>query len=120
MERCESEESSGLVGLVVSAQRFAVPHVLSTLSAQVGPLHQQVGQPVQANTDGEGGDEAVETPQHNAQGPAQNQQHQQPYDGPETRATRHPQLQREKELFQTHCRNFTEQHCSPEKQSDFN
>ncbi len=86
----ETEHSSWLL---VLAQRFAVPHVLGTLSTQIGPLHQQVGQPVQTHADGERGDEAVQTPQHNAQGPAENQQHQQPDDAPETRAARHPLLQ---------------------------
>lgn len=44
-----------------SAQRRAAPHVIGTKSAQVGPLQEQVGKPVQAEAGGEGADEAVET-----------------------------------------------------------
>lgn len=79
----------------VSAQWFAVPHVLGTSSAQVRPLHHKVSKPVQTDTDGERGDETVKPSQDDTQRPAQNQQNHQPDDGPETRATRgHSQLQR--------------------------
>ncbi|KAI7804790.1 hypothetical protein IRJ41_020432 [Triplophysa rosa] len=79
----------------LSAQWFAVPHVLGTSSAQVRPLHHQISQPVQTDADGERGDETVKPSQDDTQRPAQNQQNHQPDDGPETRATRgHSQLQR--------------------------
>ncbi len=123
----ETEHSSWLL---VSAQRFAVPHVQGTLSAQIGPLHQQVGQPVHTHADGERGEEAVQTPQHNAQGPAENQQHQQPDDAPETRAARHPPLQEHQtqlfiiscthySFFQSQCIKFTKQCGSPEEEFGF-
>lgn len=46
----------------ILTQRLAVPHVIGTGSAQVGPLHEQIGEPVQAEAGGQGADEAVETP----------------------------------------------------------
>lgn len=39
-----------------------MPHVIGTGPAQVGPLHEQIGEPVQAEAGGQGADEAVETP----------------------------------------------------------
>lgn len=68
-------------------------HVLSAGSAQVGALQEQVRDPVQADAGGEGGDETIEAPQEDAEGPAQAQQNHQPYDAPETRPTTgHPSL----------------------------
>lgn len=130
-EEWRDVETEDFSWILVSAQRFAVPHVLGTLSAQVGPFHQQVGQPVHTHADGERGEEAVQTPQHNAQGPAENQQHQQPDDAPETRATRHPLLQEHQtQLFnisftqysyfpQSQCIKFTKQCGSPEEEFGF-
>lgn len=61
-----------------------MPHVLGACSAQVGPLQEQIGETVQAETGGEGAEETVETPQSDAEGPADEEQNHQPDDAPET------------------------------------
>ena len=82
----------------VSTQRLAVPHVIGTGPAQVGPLQEQVGEAVQAEAGGERADEAIEAPQGDAQGPGEDQQDHEPDDGPETGTTRgHPRLGEEEE-----------------------
>lgn len=63
-----------------------MPHVLGTSSAEVGALQEKVRESVQAKAGGEGADETIETPQGDAEGPAQTQQNHQPDDAPETRA----------------------------------
>ena len=76
-----------------STQGLAVSHVLGTSPAHVGPLQEQVGQPVQAHAGGEGAEQAVETAQGDADGPADYQQDHQPHNAPETRPTTgHPSL----------------------------
>lgn len=61
-------------------------HVVGTRSAQVGPLQEQVREPVQAQAGCEGADETVEAPERDADGPADDEQHHQPDDTPEARA----------------------------------
>ncbi|KAG7256525.1 hypothetical protein CRUP_035050 [Coryphaenoides rupestris] len=71
-----------------STQGRAVPHVLGTPAAHVGPLQEQVGQPVQAHAGGEGAEQTVDAAQDDADGPAEAQQDHQPHDAPATRAAR--------------------------------
>lgn len=70
----------------VSAQGFAVSHVLGAGPTQVRPLQQEIRQAVQAEAGSEGGDEAVQPTQEDAKRPAHHQQHYQPDDRPETGA----------------------------------
>lgn len=78
-------------------------HVLGTSAAQVGPLHQQVCESVQPQTDCQGGDESVEPTQEDADWPAKYKQHNQPNDSPETAAaTGHGHLQAERTTHNLH------------------
>lgn len=48
--------------MITSTQGLAVSHVVRTLSTDVGPVQEQVREPVQTEACGEGTDEAVKTP----------------------------------------------------------
>lgn len=61
-------------------------HVVGTRPAEVGPFQEQVGEPVQTQAGCEGAHEAVEAPERDAEGPADEEQHDQPDDAPEARA----------------------------------
>lgn len=77
----------------ILTHRLAVPHVIGTGAAQVGPLQEQIRESVQAEAGGEGAEETVETPEEDAEGPADEEQNHQPDDAPQTRpAICHPSL----------------------------
>lgn len=103
-------------------QRLPVSHVIGTGPTDVGPLQEQIRESVQAQAGGEGGDQTVETPENDADRPADAQQDHQPNDAPEAcAAISHPALQRGKEAVEelSVCFPARRQRTLPDPAEDF-
>lgn len=74
-----------IVVVLLLAERPGVLHVEHAGPPDVGALQEQPREAVQAQAGGEGADQTVQAAQEHAQGPAHEQQDQQPDQGPHAR-----------------------------------